>query len=143
MDENKAKLSHFVGIIRIVAILIVTLLVLILFVRWANSRREANEKAASNTNQTTQTKEPEPSSSSNKSSKSDSDKSTDVVVGTNTNTDTNSVPSGIDDSIKSSNSKNSTTRVPETGISTPIVSAFMLVTIVYLGAYNYQLKKLA
>lgn len=134
MEDNKGTISHFAGIIRIVAAVIITLCLIILFVRWANSRRQAGDVAQDSANQSSQTEKTKSKTAiSPKDDKStDSDRQTASTGG--------SIPSGIDDT-KSADTK--TTSVPETGLNLSALYIVMLSVVTYLATYNRQLKRQA
>ncbi len=134
MEDNRGTISHFAGIIRIIAAVIITLCLIILFVRWANSRRQAGEIAEKSANQSSQTE----STKSKSESSPKNDKSTDSDR--QTASSGSSIPSGVDDT-RTSRSK--TSNVPATGINLPALYIMMLTATTYLVTYNHQLKRQA
>ncbi|MCB9823205.1 hypothetical protein H6800_02925 [Candidatus Nomurabacteria bacterium] len=146
MEENKGRMSHFAGTIRLVAAVVIAICLIVLFVRWANSRRQANDIAESNSKQSSQTQKQEAEVSSSKDSKSNkqnTDKNSDKEIAS-TPTASTTIPSGIDDTRSSDKSVSSeTTRVPEAGIGLPALYLAMISLVTYLIVYNNQLKRQA
>lgn len=146
MEENKGRMSHFAGTIRIVAAVVIAICLIVLFVRWANSRRQANELAKSNSQESSQVQKQESEDSSSKdpaaikkNTNESSDKETASTPASNT-----TIPSGIDDTKSSAKSSNSeTTRVPNAGIGLPALYLVMIALVTYLIAYNKQLRRQA
>lgn len=134
MDEKKGTISHFAGIIRIIAAVIITMCLIVLFVRWANSRRQASNVAQKSSNQSSQTE-------STKSKSTISPKDQKSTPGDRQTASTGAtIPSGIDDT-RSSDSK--TSNVPVTGLNLPAAYIIMLSATAYLVTYNQQLKRQA
>lgn len=146
MEENKGRISHFAGTIRIVAAVVIAICLIVLFVRWANSRRQANELAKSNSQQSSQVQKEESDDSSTKdpkANKTNTDEKSDKETAS-TPTSNTTIPSGIDDTRSSAKSSNSeTTRVPDAGIGLPALYLVMVSLVTYLIAYNKQLKRQA
>lgn len=132
MDGKKGVISHFSGIIRIVAAVIIAICLIILFVRWANSRRQSNDSGRSNVDQSsqTQTQDKEESGLNTKDSSSDRQ--------TASNDTSSTIPNGIDDSKSTGSNSNS---VPATGINSTVLYTILLSLVSYLLVYNRQLKR--
>ncbi|MBP9738641.1 hypothetical protein KBD20_03060 [Candidatus Saccharibacteria bacterium] len=131
MEDKRGAISHFSGIIRIVIFAILAILLVVLFTRWAISRRESN-KSAQNVTESSQKEDSKTATTENNSSGSESEES-------KSNTETTTIPSGI---AESTAEPEPGTRVPNAGIGTNIaITIAMLTAITYLLIYNRTLSR--
>lgn len=133
MEEKKGTFSHFAGTIRIVAAVVIAICLIVLFVRWANSRRQVDNSSKSDVKQASQTQ-------NQKTDSKDTTKESQATTGEDRKAASagSSIPSGIDDTRSG---ESETSSVPAAGIDSPVLYLVMSSLATYLIVYNQQLRQ--
>lgn len=137
MEEKRGTLSHFSGIIRLIAFILLVVIILFFVFRWASNRRA--EQRAEEAVKTAVTQEEKPEEANTEEAPTEVESSTDEAKPAESGTaGVVEVPSGVEESDTPAPSAG----VPEVGMAEDaLLSTFFISTAVYLIVKNHHLQK--